>query len=102
MPPPVIQRVLNQLDKIGIPSLFKPSEPHRYEPLSMAASNSTNRISEVSAAKADIGFSEDVEASRASSKSGENTHIQRVELTEEDVCPSLPDCGSATCGGRLG
>ena len=86
MSPPVIQRVLNQLDKISIPSLFKSSEPHRYEPLSMATSNPTNRVSEALAAKADIDFSEDVEASRTSSKHDENAHIQRVELTEEDVC----------------
>ncbi len=55
-------------------------------PLSMASSNPTNLVSETSPAKADMEFSEDVEASRSSSKHDENTHIQHAELTDEDVC----------------
>jgi hypothetical protein len=89
MSPPVIQRVLNQLDRISIFTFFKSSEPHYYEPLSMASSNQTNLVSETSPAKADMEFSEDVEASRSSSKQGENTHIQHAELTDEDVCLSF-------------
>jgi len=88
MSPPVIQKFLKQLDSISIPSLFKSSKPHYYEPLSMATSDPTNRAS---VAKADMDFSEDVEASRSSSKHDETAHIQHVELTEEDVCP-LSQC----------
>ena len=88
MSPPVIQRFLEQLDRISIPSIFKSSKPHSYEPVSMA-----DLTALTSAAKADMDFSEDVEASRASSKQDEHAHIQRVELTEEDVCfPRLWSC----------
>ncbi len=52
----------------------------------MASSNPTNLVSETSPAKADMEFSEDIEASRSSSKHDENTHIQHAELTDEDVC----------------
>jgi hypothetical protein len=88
MPPPAIQKFLNQLDRITVPSLFKSFTPHRYEPLSMATSAPTDRTA---VTKADMDFSEDVEASRTSSKHDENAHIQHVELTEEDVCP-LSQC----------
>jgi len=81
--PPVIEMFLEQLDRISIPSPFKSSKPHHYEPLPMATSGPTNRTL---AAKADMDFSEDVEASRTSSKHDDNAQIQRVELTEEDVC----------------
>jgi len=88
MPPPAIQKFLKQLDRITVPSLFKSFTPHRYEPLSMATSAPTDRAA---VTKADMDFSEDVEASRTSSKHDENAHIQHVELTEEDVCP-LSQC----------
>jgi hypothetical protein len=95
MPLPVIQRLLHQLDRISIPSPLNTFELHRYEPLSMASSAPPDRGSETSNAKVDMDFSEDVEASTASSKHDENIHIQRVELTEEDVCPPLPNRGHA-------
>lgn len=50
----------------------------------MATSDPAARAS---VAKADMDFSEDVEASRTSSKHDDNAHIQHVELTEEDVRP---------------
>jgi hypothetical protein len=95
MPLPVIQRVLHQLDRISILSPLNTFKLHRYEPLSMASSAPTDRGSEASNGKAVMDFSEDVEASRASSQHDENAHIQRVELTEEDVCPPLPSHGHA-------
>ena len=91
MSPPMIQRFLEQLDTISFPSIFKSSEPHPYEPLPMASDPTTR----ASAAKADMDFSEDIEASRPSSKQDEHAHIQRVELTEEDVC--FPACGLCRC-----
>ena len=95
MSPPVIQRVWNQLDRTSIFTFFKSSEPHYYEPLSMASSKPTNLVSETSPAKADMEFSEDVEASRSSSKHGENNHIQHAELTDEDVCLPSQTCFAA-------
>jgi hypothetical protein len=59
------------------------------------ASSNPNFVSETSPAKADMEFSEDVEASRSSSKHDENTHIQHAELTDEDVC--LPSQALARC-----
>jgi len=50
-----------------------------------------------SSSKVDMEFSEDVEASRTSSKEDDIARIGHVELTEEDVCfpvhslPSIPD-----------
>ena len=82
---PVIQRVLHRLDRISFHSLLTSFKPHRYEPLPMASFNATDREPETPVGKADMEFSEDVEASRTSSKHDEDAHIQRVELTDEDV-----------------
>jgi methionine-rich copper-binding protein CopC len=59
------------------------------------ASSNPNLVSETSPAKVDMEFSEDVEASRSSSKHDENTHIQHAELTDQDVC--LPSQALARC-----
>ncbi len=103
MSPPVLQtvlqRILNQLDKTGIFTFFESPEPHYYQPLSMASSNPTNLVAETSPAKADRDFSEDVEASRSSSKNGGNTHIQHAELTDEDVC--LPPQALLRCQAEI-
>jgi hypothetical protein len=86
---PVIKTVLHQLGRTIFSSSFKSSKLHRYELLPMASSNPTNREPEAPVGKADAEFSEDVEASRTSSKHDDNAHIHRVELTDEDVCLSL-------------
>lgn len=81
MPPPVVEKFLNKINRVNFTPPFK---FQGYQLLPMASANPTNRESEGSPGKTDMAFSEDVEASRTSSKH-DDTQIHRVELTEEDV-----------------
>jgi hypothetical protein len=98
---PAIQRLLDQLNKINISSPLTSSKLHRYEPLAMASSIPTKRTPEAPVGKTEQDFSEDVEASRSSTKQDEDTHIQRVEVTEEDVCPALQSVAVRTARAPL-
>lgn len=97
MLPPVMEKILYQLDRIKIHSAHKHFKSGSYALLPMASTNPTNREPDASVGKNDVQLMEDIEALRSSRKSKDDVHTERVELTEEDVRAPFQTIDGAWC-----